>query len=147
MGNKGGVVKQILKDHFDGFWKMHFDLFPEEMRKDIEETVLKSMRCGSMDLGYARYECLGCLENPHPKLVCFTCKSRFCHGCGKKYTDEWTEKQVKNILNVSHRHMVFTVPEELRQIFFKDRKKLNELAKEVARVFDYWYKNKYKNLK
>ncbi|WP_373604778.1 transposase zinc-binding domain-containing protein [Paenibacillus sp. IHB B 3415] len=34
--------------------------------------------------------------------MCFTCKSRFCHGCGKKYTDEWAEKQQERILNVPH---------------------------------------------
>jgi hypothetical protein len=31
--------------------------------------------------------------------------------------------------------MIFTVPKELRNIFFQDRKKLNELAKKVAEVF------------
>ncbi|GAE95511.1 hypothetical protein JCM21714_4789 [Gracilibacillus boraciitolerans JCM 21714] len=34
--------------------------FPETYRADIKEAVEKTMRCGSMDLGYARYECLGC---------------------------------------------------------------------------------------
>ncbi|WP_078427704.1 IS91 family transposase [Alkalihalobacterium alkalinitrilicum] len=141
---KQGIVKQILKDHFDGFWKLHNNLFPEKLQKDIQETVEKAMRCGSSDTGYAKYECLGCEGNPDPVVVCFTGKSRFCHRCGKKYTDEWTEKQVECILDVPHRHMVFTVPKELRQVFFKDRKKLNELAKEVAQVFDFWYKKKNK---
>jgi hypothetical protein len=139
-----GMIKQILKDHFDGYWKLHSDRFPKEIRKDIKETVEKAMRCGSRDLGYARYECLGCEGSPESVLVCFTCKSRFCHRCGKKYTDEWTEKQVECILNVPHRHMVFTVPEELRNAFFEDRKKLNELSKEVANVFKYWYRKKSK---
>ncbi|RKL69106.1 hypothetical protein CR203_03450 [Salipaludibacillus neizhouensis] len=53
-------------------------------------------------------------------------------------------KQVECILDVPHRHMIFTVPKELCQVFFKDRKKLNELAQEVAQVFDYWYKKKNK---
>ncbi|THE11854.1 hypothetical protein E1I69_13285 [Bacillus timonensis] len=35
--------------------------------------------------------------------------------------------------------MVFTIPKEIRQIFFEDRKKqkLNELSKEVAQVFQF----------
>ncbi|HYF92183.1 MAG TPA: transposase zinc-binding domain-containing protein [Symbiobacteriaceae bacterium] len=41
----------------------------------------------------------------------FTCKSRFCPRCGKRYVDQWVEKQVETILNVSHRHTVFTIPE------------------------------------
>jgi len=141
---KRGIIKQILKDHFDGFWYLNDYRFPKEMQKDIQETVQKAIRCGTKDLGYAKYECLGCEGNPKPVFVCFTCKSRFCHGCGKKYTDDWTEKQIERILDVPHRHTVFTVPQEMRKFFFDDRKKLTELSKEVANVFKYWYKNKYK---
>jgi len=67
-----GVIKRILKDHFDGFWRMHSDLFPKSYREDIKETVEKAIRCGTKDLGYARYECLGCDGEPK---VC-----PFCNG-------------------------------------------------------------------
>jgi hypothetical protein len=139
-----GIIKRMLRDHFDGFWKMHSTLFPERYRKDIEETVQKAIRCGTRDLGYSRYECLGCEGNPSPVFVCFTCKSRFCHKCGKKYTDDWSDKQQEMILNVPHRHMVFTVPKELRNVFFQDRKKLNELSKKVSEVFQFYYRRKSK---
>lgn len=139
-----GIIKTILKDHFDGFWKMHSSLFPVSIRSDIEETVLKAMKCGSGDLGYSKYECLGCEGNPKPVFIGFTCKSRFCHKCGKKYTDEWAEKQQEMILNVPHRHMVFTVPLELRSVFFEDRHKLTELSKQVAEVFQFYYQRKSK---
>lgn len=142
-GNSG-VIKRILKDHFDGFWKIHSDLFPASYREDIKETVEKAIRCGSSDLGYARYECLGCEGDPNPVFVCFTCKSRFCHKCGKKYTDDWSDKQQEMIFNVPHRHMVFTVPRELRNVFFQDRKKLNELSKKVADVFQFYYQRRSK---
>lgn len=95
-------------------------------------------------MGFAKYECLGCPSEADPVFICFTCKSRFCHGCRKKYTDEWTEKQVECILNVSHRHLVFTIPAEFRNVFFHDRKKLNELSKQVNEVIQYWYKKKSK---
>jgi hypothetical protein len=41
------------------------------------------------------------------------------------------------IFNVSHRHMVFTVPKELRNIFFQDRKKLYELSKKYLKCFSF----------
>lgn len=50
------------------------------------------------------------------------------------------------IFNVPHRHMVFTIPKELRNVFFKDRKKLNELAKKVAEVFQFYFQRKSKKL-
>lgn len=138
MGTKGiGVIKKILKDHFAGFWEFHHNRFPESFQHDIKETVEKTIGCGSTDIGYARYECLGCEGNPVPKFVCFTCKSRFCHRCGKKYTDDWSDKQQELIFDVPHRHMVFTIPQEIRNVFYDDRKKLNELSKQVAEVFQY----------
>ncbi|WP_342556499.1 transposase [Paenibacillus sp. FSL H8-0548] len=143
---KRGIVKQILKDHFHGFWELHANLFPEELQKAIPEAVNKATRCGTKDMGYARYECMGCTEGkPEPVIICFTCKSRFCHGCGKKYTDDWAEKQQERILNVPHRHTVFTVPKELRKYFFEDRSRLNELSKEVAKVIQYYYRRKNKS--
>lgn len=94
---KKGRIKQILKDHFHGFWEIHAQHYPESVRDSLKENVEKAMKCGSRDLGYAVvYECKGCQEGePEPVFVCFTCKSRICHGCGKKYTDDWTEKQVE----------------------------------------------------
>ena len=142
--HESGVIKRILKEHFDGFWKMNEGRFPETYRDDIKETVEKAIRCGTRDPGYSRYECLGCEGNPRPVFVCFTCKSRFFHKCGKKYTDDWFEKQQEMILDVPHRHMVFTIPRELRNVFFKDRKKLNELSKQVAEGFQYHYQKRSK---
>ncbi|WP_168123877.1 transposase [Paenibacillus sp. HB172176] len=143
---KRGVVKQILKDHFHGFWELHADRFPEELQTAIPEAVKKATRCGTKDMGYARYECKGCTAGaPEPVFICFTCKSRFCHGCGKKYTDEWAEKQQERILNVPHRHTVFTVPKELRKYFFRDRSRLNEMSKRVAQVIQHYYRSKNKS--
>lgn len=142
---KRGLVKQILKDHFPGFWDLHANQFPKELQIAIPEAVKKATRCGTKDMGYARYECKGCSEgDPAPVFVCFTCKSRFCHGCGKKYTDEWAEKQQERILNVPHRHTVFTVPQELRKYFYRDRSRLNEMSKRVAKVIQYYYRRKSK---
>ncbi len=57
----------------------------------------------------------------YKKTVPFTCKCRFCTSCGKRYIDEWVEKTVKSIIDVPHRHLVFTIPRELRDVIFKDR--------------------------
>ncbi|UTR14298.1 transposase [Salipaludibacillus sp. LMS25] len=144
MGKNGGVIKKILWDHFAGFWEIQDHRFPKDYQNDIYETVDKAMKCGSRDLGFAKYECLGCQGETKPVFIGFTCKSRFCHKCGKKYTDEWSDKQEEMIFDVPHRHMVFTIPEELRKVFFRDRYKLNELSKEVAEVFKNYFYHKSK---
>lgn len=143
---KKGIVKKILKDHFHGYWEMNKDTYPEVYRESIEDNVRKAIRCGTQDLGYARYECLGCREGePEPVLICFTCKSRFCHGCGKKYTDDWAAKQQERILNVPHRHTVFTIPKELRKYFWEDPNRLKQLGQEVDKVIQHYYRRKNKS--
>ncbi|WP_158634049.1 IS91 family transposase [Radiobacillus deserti] len=64
-------------------------------------------------------------------------ESRLCHRCGKKYIDDWSDKQQEMIFNVTHRHMVFTIPQEIRKVFYDDRKKFNELSKQVSEVFQF----------
>ena len=54
------------------------------------------------------------------KKVAFRCKSRFCTTCGKKYVkDDRSESMSAKLIKVTHRHMVFTIPEELRVYFQK----------------------------
>ncbi|MCD8508852.1 MAG: transposase [Bacillus sp. (in: Bacteria)] len=139
MKQNSGVIKKILKDHFDGFWRLHHNRFPKQYQSDIQNAVMKAIRCGTSDIGFAKYECLGCVGDPKPVFVGFSCKSRFCHKCGKKYTDDWSDKQEEMIFDVPHRHMVFTIPKECRPVFFEDRKKLNELSEQVAEVFRFHY--------
>ncbi|MEK4230503.1 transposase zinc-binding domain-containing protein [Solibacillus sp. FSL H8-0538] len=78
-----GIIKRMLNDHFDGFWRMNQEAFPAAYRQDILETVQKTIRCGSKDMGHIRYECLGCPGGSKPVFVYFSCKSRFCNKCEK----------------------------------------------------------------
>ncbi|AVX21504.1 Transposase zinc-binding domain-containing protein [Carboxydocella sporoproducens DSM 16521] len=87
--------------------------------------------------GYAEYICTNCTGSKKKK-VAFTCKSRFCNRCGKVYIEKWVEKQTERILEIGHRHMVFTVPEELRVMFYRNRDWLKDLSDKAAEVIQYW---------
>jgi len=52
----------------------------------------------------------------------FSCKSYFCLSCAKKYVYD-SVCQVSAVLHpvVVYRHMVLTIPEQLRCIFYKKR--------------------------
>lgn len=54
-----------------------------------------------------------------------SCKSTLCLRCGKVYVDDWVS-QVSKMLHegVIYRHIVLTMPEELRDIFYKYSKEL-----------------------
>lgn len=72
--------------------------------------VEKMLKCGKAENGYATYICVECGER---KRVCFSCKSRVCSSCGKVHSDEWAKDVSGRLFNVTHRHITFTVPEEL----------------------------------
>lgn len=55
------------------------------------------------------------------------CHSRFCNSCGVKYAKQLAIKATTFCLDTTHRHIVFTIPEELRNWFRQDRTRLDLL--------------------
>ncbi len=57
------------------------------------------------------------------KKVAFSCKSSFCLSCGKVYTDNWAS-HLSEIIHpgLSYRHVVLTVPKDLRKHFYQQAK-------------------------
>ena len=53
--------------------------------------------------------------------------SRFCPSCGIKLQKVLATKAEVMCIDVKHRHMVFTIPEEYREYIRKDRDALNIL--------------------
>ena len=68
------------------------------------------------------------------KYVPFRCHSRFCPTCGNMYSIDRTTSMSFKIINVQHRHCVFTIARELRPLFLNDRSLLNCLFSAVNSV-------------
>jgi len=128
---KSNVLRQIFKDHWKAFLKEN----GSQVRRSVMFEVNKMINCGNENRGYTQYKCSGCGEI---KKVAFTCKSRFCPSCGKVYVDNWIEDFVNRIINTKHKHMVFTIPEGMRDIFLRNRKLLEILSKSAAEVLKSW---------
>lgn len=122
------IFKQIFRDHWERFKKNH----PAYRDEHYEEIVQKMLGCGEESNGYSEYRCTGCGEGF--KRIAFTCKSGFCLSCGKVYAEKVVE-QVSRTLHpgVIYRHIVLTVPEQLRQVFYS-RRKGGELYTELIRI-------------
>jgi len=129
--SKNNVLRQIFKDHWKSFLKEN----GSKVRRSVIFEVNKMINCGSEKKGYTQYRCSKCGET---KKVAFTCKSRFCPSCGKVYVDNWIEDFVNRIINAKHKHMVFTIPEGMRDIFLRNRKLLEILPKSAAEVMKSW---------
>lgn len=135
-----GKIRKIFLNHWDKFCK----LYGNRIRKHIFKEVEKMITCGSIENGYIGFQCEACGEE---HKVGFTCKSRLCSSCGKKRTDDWVLKFSNKISTAQHRHMVFTIPKELRIYFAENRKLLSILPKCAAETIQTWIRDKHKKIK
>jgi hypothetical protein len=139
-------ISQILADHWIEFKKTKIHKVPADMRKSVIEAVEKALSCGDISKGYTKYKCIEC-DGGHEIIVGHSCKSRFCNRCGKVYVENWINKQVETILDISHRHSVFTIPEELRNEVYWNRDLLKDMSDGIYKVISYWFEKKAKKRK
>jgi predicted RNA-binding Zn-ribbon protein involved in translation (DUF1610 family) len=135
-----GVIKQIFIENYDEFREEN----KHRIRKVCDDEAKKLMRCKDINYGHILYECPKCGELLQ---VGFTCKSRLCTSCGKIKTDEWQNNIKNTMYNVRHRHIVFTVPEEIRDLFRVDRKLLKLLMDEAAKLMLEYFQRQRKTTK
>lgn len=126
-------IKQIFKDNWDAFRKQS-DVIKNGIRDCVIKEVNKMMGCKEFDNGFTLFECPEC--NKYTRVP-FTCKSRFCNSCGIIYARERARKISSKTLDVPHRHVVFTIDDELRYYFKKDRKLLDCLFQAVQDTIFY----------
>lgn len=87
--------------------------------------------CHDPSQGYVHYSCPACGED---RVIHFSCNSRLCPSCGHRLTDEWAERIKRNLLRCTHRHCVFTLPDELWLLMKKDRNLIQLVSKEILTV-------------
>lgn len=124
------AIQEILEDHWDAFLRQY-----PNVRPVVEHEVRKVIGCGNPDNGCALYECPNCGAY---KFVPFRCHSRFCNTCGTVYQANRSDSISMKLINCRHRHIVFTIPVELRPYFRKDRSLLHVLFRSSAQVISDW---------
>lgn len=134
------TIKEIFEDNWDAFLD---DVAQQNraIRRTILREVEKIIHCQDLKKGFALYSCPKC---HNIKLVPFTCKSRFCNCCGAKYAKDRALNMSAKLLDCSHRHVVFTIPEELRKYFSHDRSLLNVLFKAAEEAVTYYFNSRNK---
>ena len=132
------VLQQIFTDYYE---EIEYTLHP---RKTEMENIDKMIHCGDPSFGGAMYGCPHC---GNLKFVPFRCHSRFCPTCGNKYAMDRTTSMSFKLVNVTHRHCVFTIDKSLREFFLKDRSLLDCLFHSANSVITrmFYKMNKSKN--
>ena len=127
------TIKEILADHWDSFL-----LTGPDVRSVVDAEVRKVIRCGDPNFGCTFYQCPDCGAY---RFVPFRCHSRFCNTCGTAYQADRADSISLKLIHCRHRHVVFTIAEELRPYFRKDRSLLHVLFHSAAQVFSDWFYN------
>lgn len=132
------ILQKIFTDYYE---EIKYSLHPRDCEM---ENIGKMIHCGDPSFGGAMYGCPHC---GNLKFVPFRCHSRFCPTCGNKYAMDRTTKMSFKLINVKHRHLVFTIDEHLRDYFLQNRSLLNCLFHAVTSVILRMFKkiNKSKN--
>ena len=119
------ILQEIFTDHYE---EIKYTLHP---RPAEMENIDKMINCGDPSYGGAMYGCIHC---GNLKFVPFRCHSRFFPTCGNKYSMDRTTSMSFKLVNVRHRHCVFTIDASLRDFFLQDRSLLNCLFHSVSSV-------------
>ena len=132
------ILQKIFTDYYE---QILYTLHP---RQTEIENINKMIHCGNSSFGGAMYACPHC---DHLKFVPFRCHSRFCPTCGNKYAMQRTTSMSFKLIAVRYRHCVFTIDENLRDFFLKNRSLLDCLFHAVNSVVSrmFFKTNKSKN--
>ena len=130
-------LKRIFFDennHWNQFLKKH----GKKIRPIVLKEVEKFKGCGKVINGFKLFVCEGCHDI---KKIAYLCKGRFCTTCSVGESEEWSRVLSHDMIQVNHRHVIFTMDEGLRDVFLLHRHLLKPLMDEAARLLkDFFYK-------
>lgn len=118
-----GTSIRIILLHNQNWWRF-FTKFQDKIREAILDNVIKVLACKTKALGCHQFVCPSCGVI---KTVPHSCKSRFCSSCGKKATEQWIQQQLESLPRVPWQHITFTLPAELRPLFWLNRQLFNHI--------------------
>lgn len=130
-----------LADFFDQNWDTYVKSPSEYIAQEQFKAVAAMRVCRTEALGVDHYACPECGEMSQ---VYHSCKNRFCPTCSWKDTLQWAEKMESQMMNIPHRHVVFTLPHQLNNLIKDNKQQLLDFLFNAAKesVMD-WMQHKY----
>jgi hypothetical protein len=136
--------KYRLAEFFDLNWDTYVKSPKEYIAPEQFKAVAAIRVCRTESLGVDHYACPECGEMSQ---MYHSCKNRFCPTCSWKDTLEWANKIKDEMMDIPHRHVVFTLPHQLNKLIKDNKAQLfGFLFQSAAESIMDWMKRKY-NLK
>jgi len=137
---EANILKRIFFDEHS-HWERFKDKYGARIRPVVLKEIEKFRGCGDPENGFKLFVCEGC---HHVRKVPYRCKGRFCTTCSVGESEEWSRLLSEDVLQVNHRHVIFTVDEGLRDIFLLHRHLLKIFMDEAARLLMDYFQKKIK---
>jgi ribosomal protein S27E len=123
------VLQQILRNHGRQALAALAGRLPVCVWEAARAALERMMTCRTPEGGFVRLRCDSC---GHMKTIPFSCKSRLCPSCGWLHAQRLIESVESRLIRCQYRHLVFSVPRELREVFFWHRELLPQACHAAA---------------
>jgi len=131
-----------LADFFDQNWAAYVKNPKHYITPEQYKAVAAMRACRTEALGIDHYVCEECGEI---SKIYHSCKNRFCPTCSWKDTLDWADKIKDEMLDLPHRHVVFTLPHRLNNLINDNKYELlSILCQTAAESIKDWMMHKYK---
>ena len=134
--------KYRLADFFNAHWEDYLSLKNKPLVTYEQYKAVTAIRvCRTAVLGADHYVCDECGDVSE---VFHNCRNRFCPTCSWGDTMKWADKMKSQMLDLEHRHTVFTLPHALNGLVKRNGKELlNILLRTAADTLKDWAKHKH----
>jgi 5-methylcytosine-specific restriction endonuclease McrA len=120
---EGSSLQEVFRKGFSKYERMH------KINKHVIESVEWIMNCRSSKLGGWKYQC----ECGKEVLMYKSCHNKSCPLCNVEENKEWLEYHKERLLEKKYLHIVFVLPEELNELFLKNKKEMSKVMFEVVK--------------
>lgn len=123
-----GIISKIFEDHWDSFYSK-YKVVIDTKRSNASKEIKKIISCSNHKLGASVFVC----PNDDEFYFCHhTFKGKLCSSCGIKSQKIKTQYILEKCINTKHRHITFTIPNDLVLYFFDELTSNNLLFDSVC---------------
>jgi len=118
-------VADILREYGPAYLEQFGEKMPACQRRAVEDL----QRCRTAALGGHLYQCNECGRQHYSY---HSCRNRSCPKCQAGDTQAWLQQRQAELLPVPYYHVIFTLPQELRDLTRRRQKSLYGLVMQAA---------------
>ncbi len=109
------AIQDIFTEHFPDYKKSH------KLPLHIIKAARRIIDCRTIKMGGHAYICNNCHITEHSYN---SCKHRFCSLCSGIGKRVWVDRQQKRALDTDHFHLIFTIPSQVKNEWFRNQKEI-----------------------